>query len=893
MNDKNGVTGSVDTNQEDQSNQLTVTQGGIIQSDISSEMKSAYLDYAMSVIVSRALPDIRDGLKPVHRRIIYAMYDQHMVSSGKFHKSAAVVGEVLKMYHPHGDAAVYDSMVRMAQPFSLRYPLVLGQGNFGSIDGDPPAAMRYTEAKLAPIADELYRDIDAETVKFELNDLQNMEPTVLPSVIPNLLLNGVSGIAVGMATNIPPHNLSEIIDGINLMIEKASKIGEKAAEKDRITLTAFEGPSGSFETLVCTPDFSSDATTEDLVSVIKGPDFPTGGIIYDQKEIIQMYATGKGKIVTRARITIEETKSGKTQIVVTEIPYQVNKATLISKIAEAVKDKKIVGISDLRDESSKDIRIVIELKKDALPKKVENSLYKHTQLQNSFNTNMVALVDGEPKLLTLKTIIEEFIRHRQRIVINRTLFLLRKARAREHILLGLKIALDNLDEVIKLIRASKDQETAKTGLMTKFGLTEIQATAILDMQLRKLAALERQKIEDELKQIQLTIADFNEIVSTPQRIIDIVKKELTEIKEKYGDERRTRVVKSKVGEINDEDLISDETCIVTVSQTGYIKRIKADIYKRQARGGKGVSGQTLKDEDLIDLIRTSSTHDNALFFTNKGRVYKLKIWEIPESSRQSKGTAVVNFLNISQDEKVQAFLTLTNEEIETANGYLVFATSGGTIKKTDLSEFTNIRSSGIKAINLSGDESLVNVVYSSGEDDVMIITQNGQSIRFSEDEARPMGRSATGVAGIRLTKGDRIVSLIVINKESKDYNLVVVTANGYGKKTDLNEYKTQGRGGSGILTYKVTEKTGNVVSARIQPKKSNSDIIIASTSGKIIRLEEKAIPLLGRATLGVRLIKLAEQDHVSSVAFLSDEEDAESKAGINGSNTEEDLELDL
>ena len=852
----------------------------IISANIVTEMQSAYLDYAMSVIVARALPDVRDGLKPVQRRIIYAMQDQGMTAAGKFYKSAAVVGEVLRKYHPHGDTSVYDAMVRMAQDFTLRYPLVHGQGNFGSIDDDPPAAMRYTEAKLTKIAEELYEDIDKETVDFALNDLQNMEPVYLPSRIPNLLLNGAQGIAVGMATNIPPHNLGEIIDGITILIENAQDIGQNPSKDDIQTVQAFEGAQGAFTIAVTRPQFSSQATVEDLIKVIKGPDFPTGGIIYDQKETIQAYATGRGRIITRAKMEIEEIKGGRVQIVVTEIPYQINKATLVEKIADLVRDKRLVGVADLREESSKHgIRIVIELKKDALPQKVENSLYKYTPLQNSFNANMVALVNGEPKLLMLKAILEEFVKHRQTITVRRTLFLFKKAKSREHILLGLKIAIDNIDEVIKLIRASKDSETAKAGLMEKFSLSDMQAQAILDMQLRKLAALERQKIEDELKEIVQAIKNFETILSSPQQIIDIVKRELLEIKEKYADERRTKVIKGKVGEISDEDLVANEVCIVSLSKSGYIKRMKPDVYKKQGRGGKGVSGQTLKEEDIVDEIKTCQTHDTALFFTNKGKVYKLRIWEIPESSRQAKGTALVNFLNISQEERVAAFLPVASAQLDAGEGFVVFGTKQGVVKKTAIEEFANIRTNGILAIKLGGEDDLVWAKLSGGGDEVMLVTANGQSIRFAEKDVRAMGRAAAGVTGIRIKAKDEVIGMEVLSKDTKGGNLIALTQKGYGKKTPLIEYKVQNRGGSGLLTYNVTDKTGTVVAIRAQSKEVAADALIASTSGKVIRLGEKQIPKLGRSTQGVRLIRLESRDSVGSVAFLAEEDEPEESAG--------------
>ncbi len=833
----------------------------ITPTDVTEVMQSAYLDYAMSVIVSRALPDIRDGLKPVQRRIVFAMQDQGYTVSGKFHKSAAVVGEVLKKYHPHGDTSVYDAMVRMAQDFSLRYPLVFPQGNFGSIDGDPPAAMRYTEAKLSKISEDLYRDINMETVGFYMNDLQNEEPKYLPAVLPNLLMNGATGIAVGMATNIPPHNLSELIDGLHCLIEKADNIGQAPKKTDKLQVTK--------------ADFSSTATVEDLTQHIKGPDFPTGGTIYDHKEIVQVYATGRGRIVTRAKMEFEEVKGGKIKLIVTEIPYMVNKSTLLAKIADLVKSKKLEGISDLRDESNrKGMRVVIELKKDVAPKKLQNQLYKYTQLQNTFNVNMVALLNNEPKTFTLKVLLEEFLKHRQQIVINRTLYLLKRAKEREHILLGLKIALDNLDAVIKLIRGSKTVETAKAGLMKTFKLSDIQAQAILDMQLRRLAALERQKIEDELKQIIETIKDHQGLVASPQRIIDTMSAELTEIKEKYGDERKTKVIKSKAGELSEEDLVAEATCIVSISKSGYIKRLKEDTYKKQGRGGKGVIGQVLKDEDEVDKIRTCNTHDYALFFTSKGKVHKMRVWEIPETTRTAKGTALINFLNIAQDESIQSFLALSAQELAKDKGFVVFSTEKGHVKRTAIKEFDNIRSSGIMAIKLSADDSLVRAGFSGGNDNVMLTTWEGQSIRFKEVAVRAMGRAAAGVTGIKLAKADdKVVGMVVIDEKGKEGDLIVVTQGGYGKKTKLKEYKVQNRAGSGILTYKATGKTGKVVYAQVQPPKSKADALIATSSGKIIRMSAKEIPQLGRNTQGVRLIRLGTSDKVTSVTFLGSTQD--------------------
>lgn len=864
-----------DTNESENTNDVGFTTQGIISTEITDEMQRAYLDYAMSVIVSRALPDVRDGLKPVQRRIIYAMADANMSYSGKFHKSATVVGDVIGHYHPHGDSSVYEALVRMGQDWTLRYPLIYPQGNFGSIDGDPPAAMRYTECKLQKISEELFSDIDKETVDFEMNDLQNYEPMYLPSVLPNLLLNGASGIAVGMATNIPPHNLGEVIDGINHLIEKKDLI--TTGEKETKEIVIFDGKLSGIHVEVIKPDFSSEATVEDLINYVKGPDFPTGGIIYDQKEIIAMYATGRGRVVTRAKMEIEEMKNGRMRIVITEIPYQVNKATLISKIADLVKLKKIENISDLRDESNKKgMRIVVELKKDAIAKKVQNQLYKYTPLQSTFNTNMVALLDNEPKLMTLKNILQEFIKHRQKIIIKRTLFLYKKAKEREHILQGLKIALDFIEEVIKLIRASKDVETAKEGLMTKFGLSDIQAQAILDMQLRKLAALERKKIEDELKEILETISDYEGLLISPEKIIKKVKEELLAIKEKYNNPRITQIVKGKLGELSDEDVIVEEKCIITISENGYIKRLKEDTYRTQSRGGKGKIGSTLREEDSVATIKMCDTHDWALFFTNTGKVYKMRIWELPESSRIAKGTPIVNFLSMSQNEKIQAFLTLTNEELENGNKHILFVTQNGLVKRTSLEEFANIRTSGIIAIGLKDDDKLSYADLVTDKDQVLITTSLGQSIRFEMEDVRPMGRSAGGVAGIKLSKkGDYVVGSVILQKNTKDLLLLTVSEQGYGKKTDTNEYKVQNRSGSGIRTYKVTDRTGNLVSAKAIVNKTDTDLLIATESGKMIRLQSKEVPVLGRDTQGVRLIKLDSKDKVTSVALMEEEKETE------------------
>jgi len=844
---------------------------GIIDTNITDEMQKAYLDYAMSVIVSRALPDVRDGLKPVQRRIVYAMQKLNMVHNTKFNKSATVVGEVIGHYHPHGDSSVYEALVRMGQDWTLRYPLIFPQGNFGSIDGDPPAAMRYTECKLQKISDELYSDIDKETVEFELNDLQNYEPLFLPSVLPNLLLNGASGIAVGMATNIPPHNLIEIIDGICHLIQNQDLISTGQFENKEIVL--FEGKLAGIRIKVVKPDFSSSATIEDLIKFIKGPDFPTGGTIYDQKEIIQMYATGKGRVVTRAKMEVEENKGGKVKIIVTQIPYQVNKSTLISKIAELVKLKKIDNISDLRDESNKNgMRIVIELKKDAIVKKVQNQLYKFTPLQSTFNSNMVALLNNEPKLMSLKQILQEFIKHRQKIVIKRTVYLYKKIKEREHILQGLKIALDFIEEVIKIIRASKDSDSAKFALIEKFQLTEIQSLAILDMQLRKLSSLERKKIEDELTEILKTLSNYEDLLISPEKILNVVQKELSDIKDKYGDNRITEIVKGRVGELSDEDLIVDERCIITISKSGYIKRLKEDTYIAQSRGGKGKLGTTLKDEDSVDSIKICSTHDWALFFTNTGKVYKMRVWELPESSRIAKGTPIVNFLSISQNEKVQAFLTLSNEDIENNDKFIFFVTKNGLVKRTALSDFTNIRTSGIIAIDLKEGDKLSYADLVIESDQALLTTSLGQSIRFYISDVRSMGRTAGGVSGIKLSKkDDYVVGTVVLNNNIKEVLLLTVSQLGYGKKTNTSEYKIQNRSGSGIRTYKVTSKTGSLVSAKAIKVENNEDLLIATESGKIIRLKSKDVPILQRDTQGVRLIKVDENDKVTSVELILEE----------------------
>ena len=803
---------------------------------IIDEMQNSYIDYAMSVIVSRALPDVRDGLKPVHRRILYAMWTLGLKHNVKFRKSATVVGEVIGKYHPHGDQAIYDSMVRMAQNFSMRYQLVNGQGNFGSVDGDNAAAMRYTEAKLHGIAEELMFDIEKDTIDFIPNyDGSHKEPKVMPAKLPNLLLNGTTGIAVGMATNIPPHNLGELIEGILLLIE------------------------------------NSDTSISDLMKYIKGPDFPTGGIIYNINDIKNAYATGKGGIVVRGEAEIIEIKSNQFQIIISSIPFQVNKGNLLEKIAYLVKDKKLEGIKDLRDESDKEgIRIVIELKRDSYPKKVLNNLYKKTQLQEKFHVNMLALIDGlQPRVLTLKDILEEYIKHRQIIITRRTKFELNKAKARAHILEGLKKALNKIDAIIKVIKASKDKEVAKVNLMKKFKLTEIQAIAILEMKLQSLANLERLKIENELKDKLKIIKELTSVLNSKKKILKIIKKELIEIKDKYSDERRTKVVKSAIDEMNAEDLIPNESAIITMTHDGYIKRLSPENFKTQGRGGKGVTGLTTKEEDKVELFFATNTHANLMFFTTKGRVFQLKAYEIPQMSRTAKGQNIVNFLQLSPEEKVSSVLQSEDFEIYK---YFIMVTKNGIIKKVEVGQFNNVRRSGLIAIKLKEGDILSWVKPSTGKDDIILATIKGQAIRFKEKGVRSMGRSAGGVRGIRLKIEDKVVGvdLIPYGKISKDEQLLVVTNNGYGKRTSLNAYKVQGRGGSGIKTAKVTNKTGNLSSARIVSSKiDDEDLIIISKKGQVIRLPISSINVLSRATQGVRLMSFKNiEDSVSSVTFI-------------------------
>ncbi|MEA1962879.1 MAG: DNA gyrase subunit A [Patescibacteria group bacterium] len=819
-------------------NGRTQTEFGMVEPlPISAEMKKSYLDYAMSVIVSRALPDVRDGLKPVHRRILYAMWSIGLKSSAKFRKSANVIGEVLGKYHPHGDASVYEAMVRMAQNFSMRYPIVRGQGNFGSMDGDSAAAMRYTEAKMASLAEELLVDIEKDTINFIPNyDGSQKEPQVLPAKLPNLLLNGTMGIAVGMSTNIPPHNLRELVNGINHLID------------------------------------NPDAAIEDLMQHVKGPDFPTAGVIYNKKDILQAYATGRGGIVLRGRADIQETKKYAFKIIISEIPYQVNKANLVEKIATLVKTKKLDGIKDLRDESSKDgVRIVIDLKKDAYPKKILNSLYKHTQLQDTFHVNMLALVDGiQPKVLTLKMVFEEYLKHRQNVIRRRTEFELRKAKARAHILEGLMIALNNIDAVIKVIKSSKDKETAKNNLMTKFKLTEIQSVAILEMRLQNLANLERLRIENELKEKKKLIKDLEAILKSKTKIKNIIKKEITEIAEKYGDDRRTQVIARGVKDFSVEDLVPNEDTVVFMTRDGYIKRMAPDTFKVQGRGGKGVIGLTTKEEDTIEFMFKTMTHTDLLFFTTRGRVFQLKSYEVPQAARTAKGQAIVNFLQLSGSEKVTSVLPL--DKIAHAK-YLFFATEKGLVKKVKLDAFDNVRRSGLIAIKIKPEDKLIWAKPTGGKDDIHLITSKGQAIRFQEKDVRDMGRTASGVHGIRLKTDDFVIGMGVISdakEKQKNYQVLTIMEQGFGKRTALGLYKVQGRGGSGIKTAKVTAKTGKIVNAFVVNTESmkDRDIIIISEKGQVIRMSFKSINQGGRDTQGVKLMRFKDKnDKVACVTW--------------------------
>ncbi len=806
-------------------------ESAVISRSIVTEMKESFIDYAMSVITDRALPDVRDGLKPVHRRILFSMNEKGLTASAKSRKSATVVGDVLGSYHPHGDASVYDAMVKLAQDFSTRYPLIIGQGNFGSIDGDGAAAYRYTEAKMSKLSSELLADIEKNTVDFKANyDGTKKEPTVLPSALPNLLLNGTLGIAVGMATNIPPHNLTEVIDATVKLIDEPS------------------------------------STTEDLLESVKGPDFPTGGIIFNQKEIHHAYATGRGGIVTRGVADIQENKAGNFQIIITEIPYRVNKATLIEKIADLIREKKIEGIKGLRDESTKDIRIAIDLKTGSQPQKILNSLYKYTQLEDTFHVNMVALVDGVPQTLSLKTMLQEFIKHRQVVVKRRAEFDLEKALAREHILLGLSKALDHIEEVIKIIRASKSVEDAKANLMKRFKFSDLQANAILEMRLQKLAGLERKKVEDELKEVQALIEELKTLLASAKKMLAVVKTELIAAREKYGDDRRTKVIKGGAKILSVEDMIADEENALVLTSGGYIKRTNPDEYKKQKRGGVGVVDLDTKEEDFVTHFLTASTHSDLLFFTDKGKAYQIKMYDIPEGKRATKGKSIMNFISLSDDEKITSILPMS-KEAKNIEGALLMVTEQGTAKKVDAKSFHDVRSSGIIAIKLATGDKLVSVSLVIKGDDATIVTKDGQSIRFKESDIREMGRGAAGVRGIKLSKGDKVVGAHEIKKEWKDAHLLVISANGYGKRTELSEYKVQGRGGSGILTSKVTSKTGNVMASQIVTEESE-EVVAISKKSQVVRVDIKEIPVLGRQTQGVRIMKLRDGDTLASVICL-------------------------
>jgi len=832
---------------------------------ITEEMKKSYLDYAMSVIVSRALPDVRDGLKPVHRRILYAMQQIGQTHTAPYTKSAKVVGETMGKYHPHGDMPIYDALVRLAQTFSMRYPLIDGQGNFGSIDGDPAAAMRYTEVRMAKITAEMLADLEKETVDFADNfDGSLKEPLFLAAKLPNLLLMGSDGIAVGMATRIPPHNLGEVIDAANFLIEKGKVILAEKEEKDQDS--NFEFPVASFE---------SEATVENLIRFIKGPDFPTGGEIYDKEEIVQAYTTGKGKILMRAKAAIEEGKGKRYQIIVNELPYQVNKASLVAKIAQLIKEKKIKGIGNLRDESDRQgLRIVLDLKKTARPKAVLNFLYKHTPMQRTYPVNMVALVDGTPQTLNLKQILTEFIKHRQQVITRRSIFEFKEAKKRAHILEGLKIALANLDAVIKTIKRSRDVNKARENLMKKFSLTEIQANAILEMQLRRLAALERKKIEDEYKEIGQKILYLTGLLEKPEKILTVIKKELRELKGKYVDPRRTKVYKQSLGEFAEADLVPSENCLITVTKTGYIKRLPVGTYRAQRRGGKGVRGMTTKEADEITQLFTANTHDKIFFFTNRGRVFAIRAWELPEGARASRGQAVVNLINLDQNEEVQSVLNLKEGA---KKGFLFMATRKGTVKKTTLANFAKIRSSGLIAIKLSRGDELCWVKPTSGKDHILLVSHQGKSIHFNEADARPMGRDTMGVRGIKLKKGDYVIGVEVLpgkERRPKDRrrryfrDVLVVMENGLGKRTSTKEYPLQKRGGVGVKVANVTKKTGKIVASQLVSQKAQQ-VILTSKSAQVIKLPLRNIPRLGRDTQGVILMRFKKKaDKVAAVTFL-------------------------
>lgn len=815
-------------------------EGNVLPIDISSEMKKSYIDYAMSVIVGRALPDVRDGLKPVHRRILYSMHELGLTPDKGFRKCARIVGDVLGKYHPHGDTAVYDALVRMAQDFSIRYTLVNGHGNFGSVDGDSAAAMRYTEAKMQKITSELLKDINKNTVDFVPNfDGEEEEPSVLPSRFPNLLVNGSAGIAVGMATNIPPHNLTEVINGINMLID------------------------------------DPEVSVHELMNEIKGPDFPTYGCIVGKSGIRKAYETGRGKVVIRAKADIEEIK-GKHRIIVTEIPYQVNKAKLIENMAELVKDKKINGISDLRDESDREgMRIVIELKRDANANVILNQLYKHTKMQDTFGIIMLALVNGEPMVLNLKQVLEHYITFQKEIIRRRAKYDLDKARARAHILEGLRIALDHIDAVISLIRASKTTNEAKEGLMDKFGLSEKQAEAILDMKLQRLTGLEREKIEEEYTKLMELIKSLEEILSSEALVLKIIKDELNEIKAKYGDERRTEIIAGDGNDIDIEDLIQQKDVVITLTHAGYIKRLPVETYSAQRRGGRGIQAMSTKEDDFVEHIFTTSTHSDLLFFTNTGRVYQLKAYQIPEAGRTAKGTNLINIIPLNPDERIQTVLYLTEFK---EDNYLIMGTKNGIIKKTSLDKYSSIRKNGLNAINLRDDDELISVRPTDGDSEIIYVTKNGYAIRFSEKDVRPMGRTASGVKAITLRNDDEVVSMEVAKPEEE---LLVVSENGFGKRTPVSEYSLQKRGGKGVITYKISEKTGKVVGARLVD--DNDELMLINSNGIAIRINVSDISTTSRNAMGVTLMKTTEEEKVITMA----------KVNISDSDDDNELKNDI
>ncbi len=828
--------------------------GNVQAINIDTEMRRSYLDYAMSVIVQRALPDVRDGLKPVQRRILYAQHSMGVRPNSRYRKSAGIVGEVLKSFHPHSDVAVYDALVRMAQPFVMRYPLVDGQGNFGSVDGDGAAAMRYTESRMAAIAAELLQDIDKQTVDFIPNyDDSEHEPTVLPAKLPNLLLNGASGIAVGMATNIPPHNLREICDGLIQLIDN--------------------------------PEISID----ELCNYVKGPDYPTGGIILGREGIRAAYATGRGRIVTRARAEIEETGRGdRFRIIVTELPYQVNKAALLERIAEHVKNGRIDGISDLRDESDRrGMRVVIELKRDAQPQRVLNALFKHTQLQQSFGVNMVALVDGkQPRVLNLKRMLQHYLDHRRVVIRRRTEFDLRRARRRAHILDGLKIALDHVDEIIRIIRQSPNADVARRNLMASYDFSESQANAILEMQLRRLAALERRKLENEYRGILKQVAYFEALLSDPEMIDQVIRDELNELQDKYGDERRSEI-QDIFSDISDEDLIPEVDVIITITNRGYVKRLSDGTYQAQRRGGRGITGIGLRDEDRVAHILSANTHDRLLFFTNKGRVFQIKVHELPETGRTSRGIPAINLIGIEQDETITTLLPISRDE--TAK-YLFMCTSKGTVKRTELSQFATVRSSGLRAINLDENDELAWVRMTSGEDDIILVSNFGKGIKFHETDVRAMGRTAAGVRGIRIPAGGRVIAAEVAVPGA---DLLLVSENGFGKRTPLEEFRSQGRGGMGVTALKLSSRNGDVACAKVVEESDN--LMIMSHLGKVIRVPVEQISQLSRAAQGVRIMRPYQGDQVASLTLIrtgADEEIANVTADSAGTPTEGDNGLD-